>query len=68
MLAATAVGVSGFVVKAPATGALPGRSWQEGGSAVSTLALLWKTKKVPEPIIVLGAVVIGLLVYPLIHP
>lgn len=31
-----------------------------------TLALLWRFKKLPEPIIVLGAAVIGLVVYPLV--
>lgn len=36
--------------------------------ALSTLALLWKTKKIPEPVIVLAAAVIGLVVYPLVHP
>jgi chromate transporter len=35
--------------------------------AAATLGLLWKTKKVPEPLIVLGAAVIGLVVYPLMH-
>jgi chromate transporter len=35
--------------------------------AVATLGLLWKTKKVPEPLIVLGAAIIGLVIYPLMH-
>lgn len=33
-----------------------------------TVGLLWKFKKIPEPIIVLGAGVLGLLIYPLVHP
>jgi chromate transporter len=35
--------------------------------ALITLGLLWKVKKVSEPIIVLGASIIGLIVYPLLH-
>lgn len=35
--------------------------------ALSTAVLLWKAKKIPEPLIVLGAAVIGLVVYPLMH-
>jgi chromate transporter len=35
--------------------------------ALITLVLLWKSKKVSEPIIVLGAAVIGLIVYPMMH-
>jgi chromate transporter len=35
--------------------------------ALVTLGLLWKSKKVSEPVIVLGAAVIGLMVYPLMH-
>lgn len=35
--------------------------------AVVTAGLLWKFKKLPEPLIVLGAALIGLAVYPLIH-
>ncbi|TLS48795.1 chromate transporter [Paenibacillus antri] len=35
--------------------------------AVITLGLLWKFKKISEPVIVLGAAVIGLIVYPLLH-
>jgi chromate transporter len=36
--------------------------------AVTTVALLWKFKKIPEPAIVAAAALIGLAVYPLIHP
>lgn len=36
--------------------------------ALATLALLLKTTKVPEPLIVLGAALIGLMIYPLFHP
>lgn len=35
--------------------------------AVVTLILLWRVKKLSEPMIVLGAAVIGLIVYPLTH-
>ena len=35
--------------------------------AVVTLALLWRWKKIPEPLIVLGAAVIGLIVYSALH-
>jgi len=35
--------------------------------ALVTAALLWKFKKLPEPIIVIGAAFIGILVYPLLH-
>ena len=35
--------------------------------AVLTLILLWKIKKIPEPLIVLGAAVIGLIVYSFVH-
>jgi chromate transporter len=32
-----------------------------------TIGLMWRFKKLPEPIIVLGAAVIGLLIYPLVR-
>jgi chromate transporter len=35
--------------------------------AVVTLALLWKFKKLQEPIIVATAAVLGLIIYPLVH-
>ena len=35
--------------------------------ALGTLALLWKFKKLPEPVIVAAAAVIGLIVYPFLH-
>jgi chromate transporter len=35
--------------------------------SIITLGLLWKFKKISEPIIVLGAAVIGLILYPLLH-
>src|SRR5260221_190956 len=34
---------------------------------LATLGLIWKVKKIPEPIIVLGAAVLGLIIYPLIQ-
>ena len=35
--------------------------------ALVTVALLWKFKKLPEPVIVLGASLVGLVAYPLLH-
>lgn len=35
--------------------------------AIVTTGLLWKFKKLQEPVIVVGAALIGLLVYPLLH-
>jgi len=35
--------------------------------ALATVALLWKFKKLPEPVIVAGAALIGLIAYPLMH-
>jgi len=35
--------------------------------ALVTLVLLWRWKKIPEPFIVLGAAVIGLIVYSVLH-
>jgi chromate transporter len=35
--------------------------------APATAALLWKFKKLPEPVIVIGAALIGIVVYPLLH-
>jgi chromate transporter len=34
--------------------------------AVGATALLWKFKKIPEPVLVIGAALIGLVVYPLV--
>jgi chromate transporter len=35
--------------------------------AALTLLLLWKVKKLPEPVIVAGAAIVGLVAYPLLH-
>ena len=35
--------------------------------AVVTVALIWKVKKLPEPVVVAAAAVIGLFVFPLVH-
>lgn len=35
--------------------------------AVVTIALLWKFKKLPEPVIIAGAAIIGLITYPTLH-
>jgi chromate transporter len=34
--------------------------------ALASLAILWKTRRVPEPALILGAALIGLLIYPLV--
>jgi chromate transporter len=39
-----------------------------GMLALVTLVLLLKVKKIPEPVIVLGAALVGLIIYPLLHP
>ena len=36
--------------------------------ALATIVILWKYKKLQEPVIVLGAALLGLLLYPLTHP
>ena len=36
--------------------------------AVITIVLLWKFKKLPEPIIVAAAAIIGLVAFPILHP
>lgn len=64
-------------VTAAATGAITGavivlgkRSINDVPTALlatATLLLLWKTKKVSEPVIVLAAALIGLIIYPLTH-
>lgn len=35
--------------------------------ALITLVLLWKSKKVSEPLIILVSAIIGLIVYPMMH-
>jgi len=37
------------------------------GLAVAATALLWRYKKIPEPILVLGSALIGIAIYPLMH-
>ena len=39
--------------------------WVTGALAILTAALLWRFKKLPEPVIVVAAALIGLLVHPL---
>jgi chromate transporter len=72
-------GISTFItgVTTAAVGAITGAVFVLGQRAIIdiptalfaliTLGLLWKVKKVSEPIIVLGASIIGLIVYPLLH-
>lgn len=42
--------------------------WPKIAVLLVTLGLLLKFKKLPEPLIILGAAIVGLAVYPLIHP
>jgi chromate transporter len=35
--------------------------------ALGTLILLWKSKKIPEPVIVLVAAIMGIVIYPFLH-
>lgn len=72
-------GITNFVtgVTAAATGAISGAVIVLGQRsiidiptaifAVITLMFLWKIKKISEPVIVLGAAILGLIVYPLMH-
>ncbi|WP_371262960.1 chromate transporter [Paenibacillus sp. OV219] len=72
-------GIATFVtgVTAAATGAITGAVIVLGKRSiidiptllfsVVTLLLLWKVKKVSEHIIVIGAAVLGLIVYPIVH-
>jgi chromate transporter len=75
----TRPGVAAFVsgVTAAAIGAITGAVVVLGRQslidlptillAVATAGVLWTSKRVPEPVIVLAAAVIGLLLYPLLH-
>ncbi|WP_342046173.1 chromate transporter [Bacillus sp. OTU530] len=72
-------GINAFVngVTAAATGAISGAVIVLGKRsiidiptallALITLGILWKSKKVSEPIIILVAAIIGLIVYPMMH-
>ncbi|MDE2089177.1 MAG: chromate transporter [Gammaproteobacteria bacterium] len=72
-------GIAAFVngVTAAAVGAITGAvvvlgqrsitDWPTAAVALTTLALLWKVKKIPEPLIGLIAAAIGLIVYPLLR-
>jgi chromate transporter len=37
------------------------------GLMIVTLGVVWRFKKVPEPLVVLAAAVAGLVLYPLVH-
>jgi chromate transporter len=70
-------GIVAFVdgVTAAAIGAITGAvivigersitDWVTAALAIVTAALLWRFKKLPEPLIVVAAALIGLLVHPL---
>jgi chromate transporter len=36
--------------------------------ALAALVMLWKAKKVPEPLLIVGAALVGLVIYPAVHP
>ncbi len=73
-------GIAAFVqgVTAAAIGAISGAVVVLGRRSITdiptillflvTLGLLWKVKRIPEPVIVLAAGVVGLVLYPLVHP
>jgi chromate transporter len=72
-------GINAFVngVTAAATGAISGAVIVLGKRsiidfptallAIITLGILWKSKKVSEPVIILAAAIIGLIIYPMTH-
>jgi chromate transporter len=61
---AAAIGaIAGAVV---VIGARSISDWVTAALAVATAALLWRFKRLPEPVIVLGAALIGLIVHPLV--
>jgi chromate transporter len=72
-------GIVAFVegVTAAAIGAITGAvivigersitDWITAGLAVITVVVLWRFKKLPEPVIVAAAALIGLVVFPLVH-
>jgi chromate transporter len=39
--------------------------WVTAGLALGTVALLWKFKKIPEPVVIVVAALAGLVLYPL---
>ena len=42
--------------------------WIKVALCLITLALLWQFKKLPEPVVVIAAGLLGLVLFPLIHP
>src|SRR5438067_3839397 len=42
--------------------------WITGIVAVVTVLLIWKVKKLPEPVVVAVAAIIGLIAFPVLHP
>jgi chromate transporter len=41
--------------------------WFKVALMLATLAILWSTKKIPEPLIILAAAIIGLIAYPILR-
>jgi chromate transporter len=41
--------------------------WIKVAICLGTLALLWRFKKLPEPVVILGAAILGLLFFPMMH-
>jgi chromate transporter len=72
-------GIAAFVegVTAAAVGAISGAVMVLGRRSIfdvttallaaGTLLLLWRTRKIPEPLIILAAALIGLILYPLVR-
>jgi chromate transporter len=72
-------GVLAFVdgITAAAIGAITGSviviarrsivDWPTAVIALVTIALLWKFKKLQEPVVVAAAAILGLVIYPLVH-
>ena len=72
-------GVLAFVdgITAAAVGAIAGSviviarrsviDWPTALIAVVTIGLLWRFKQLPEPLVVLGAALLGMAIYPLVH-
>ena len=64
---ASAVGAAAFLAPVPAAPGLFAALLQKGGSMLVTLAILCSKRKIPEPFIILGAAIIGLVAFPLLH-
>jgi chromate transporter len=41
--------------------------WIKVAICLATLAILWRFKKLPEPVVILGAAIVGLVMFPMVH-